>query len=423
MTERLNFHFSQSRVGLSHAAAVVAGLLISSAYPLGIAASVAAPTLAMCQDTRRSSYTVAATYYAGALWPLIPGAKNFFSTHTSLELAVLLWLSAVVLLAAPWALFWSGDRRLVPWRAALALLASAIPPLGIIGWASPLTAAGILFPGLGAVGLILCLALPGCTVRWPVHSILFFGFAVAATHVFAIQHPPHQLDGWQAINTRYGDVSTSPLKEFQVAETIQDIALKSSAKVIVLPETVVTTWTGATDLFWQATTEELKKRGSTIVVGARIPLPTPVKHANSDYAAALQLLNTGTLPKTAARSSKAHYAYDNAVIVRGAANTEARQMIPVPIGMWNPFTDATAHMHLAQERTVKINNEIAAVLICYEQRISWPIIAAMINRPSAIIAVANDHWASGTTIPAFQRAAVGSWAALLNIPYVFAQNN
>jgi hypothetical protein len=141
MTERLNFRFSQSRVGLSPAAAVLVGLLISFAYPLGIAASVAVPALAMRQHTRRRSYTIAATYYAAALWPLVPGAHNFFTAHTSLELAVLLWLTAAILLAAPWAIFWSGDRRSVPWRAALALLASVVPPLGIIGWASPLTAA------------------------------------------------------------------------------------------------------------------------------------------------------------------------------------------------------------------------------------------------------------------------------------------
>ena len=97
-------------------------------------------------------------------------------------------------------------------------------------------------------------------------------------------------------------------------------------------------------------------------------------------------------------------------------------MIPVPIGMWNPLSDATAHMHLGQEHAVEINHEIAAVLICYEQTISWPIIAVMIDRPTAIIAVANDHWASGTAIPTFQRVAVRSWAALLNIPYVSMAN-
>lgn len=35
----------------------------------------------------------------------------------------------------------------------LALAATALPPLGVIGWLSPLNASGVLFPGLGWMGL------------------------------------------------------------------------------------------------------------------------------------------------------------------------------------------------------------------------------------------------------------------------------
>ena len=47
------------------------------------------------------------------------------------------------------------------WRAPLALLATIVPPLGIIGLASPLTAAGYLFPGTAWVGLAAVALLPG----------------------------------------------------------------------------------------------------------------------------------------------------------------------------------------------------------------------------------------------------------------------
>jgi len=36
--------------------------------------------------------------------------------------------------------------------------------------------------------------------------------------------------------------------------------------------------------------------------------------------------------------------------------------------------------------------------------------------------VANDYWARGTTIPAFQLTAVRAWARLMALPYVSATN-
>lgn len=66
--------------------------------------------------------------------------------------------------------------------------------------------------------------------------------------------------------------------------------------------------------------------------------------------------------------------------------------------------------------------ERAAVLICYEQLLSWPILTSMLAHPTVIVAVANDYWAGGTTIPEVQLAAVRAWARLISIPYVSATN-
>jgi apolipoprotein N-acyltransferase len=90
--------------------------------------------------------------------------------------------------------------------------------------------------------------------------------------------------------------------------------------------------------------------------------------------------------------------------------------------MWNPLKEATAHVHLFESRTLRIDHQRAAVLICYEQIIPWPMIHAAFERPTVLVAIANDHWAQGTPIPGFQRACVRSWAALLHLPFILATN-
>ena len=70
------------------------GLAVSSAHPLGLVVSIAMPALAMRQPERRTAYSSAIGYYAGALWPLIPCARNFFGPDVSLMTALALWVLA-----------------------------------------------------------------------------------------------------------------------------------------------------------------------------------------------------------------------------------------------------------------------------------------------------------------------------------------
>src|SRR5262249_49161713 len=129
--------------------------------------SVVMPAIAMCQNRRGAAYAVGALYYAVALWPLVPGARNFFGPDVSALVAVGLWAFSFLLLALPWLLIWSPRRREAIWRAPVGIALTVIPPLGIIGWASPLTAAGILFPGTAWWGVLLCAVSTGALAVWP----------------------------------------------------------------------------------------------------------------------------------------------------------------------------------------------------------------------------------------------------------------
>jgi apolipoprotein N-acyltransferase len=112
----------------------------------------------------------------------------------------------------------------------------------------------------------------------------------------------------------------------------------------------------------------------------------------------------------------------NALILRGAETDSFQQRIPVPIAMWNPLKTAAARLNISGAGVINLHGERAAVLICYEQLLTWPVLASMAERPTVLIAIANNHSVTGTPIPRFQLAAVRAWARLFRLPYFSAVN-
>ncbi len=408
------------------AVGILVGLAVSTGHPIGITASVLMPPLALRAESRRAAYESALSYYAGALWPLIPGAKNFLGPDVSPFTAFGLWATAGLLLALPWALVWSQNLRQALWRAPIGLGLTVIPPLGIIGWASPLTAAGFLFPAMGWCGLLFCALLTGALAIWPKLATIA---AVCIAGAANLMHPSEQSAPayWKAISTHFGSIAhgaPNPLAEYQTAEEIQSEALSARASVIVFPETVVPYWTASTDVFWQQTLAKLKASGKTVLIGARIPKTAPAPHPQYDFSTELAALRSAPM-LASSRSPGAEKwspAYFNALIIRGGQAGIFGQRIPVPLAMWNPLRRDSAPLRLVAPGTIPIAGKRTAILICYEQLITWPVVTSMLRQPEVLIGAANDYWAANTTIPRFQRSAVQSWARLFRIPYVLAVN-
>jgi len=221
--------------------------------------------------TRRVALTTSVAYYAGATWQILPGAATFFGHHVNPVQVVSLWAGASLLLAAPWAILWSPRRASRLWRMPLALVLLAIPPLGVIGCASPLVAAGLLFPGTAWFGLALTALVCGLLSSYPALGLaLALTFATPAHTFYRSQPAPGD---WRAESTRFGGVgldTPTPLADYQAAQSIQQIALRSDARVILFPETVVTNWNPGTDLFWKPTIDTLREQGKTMLVGANV---------------------------------------------------------------------------------------------------------------------------------------------------------
>ena len=223
------------------------------------------------QQTRTRALGLMVSYYAGATWQLIPGAATFFGDHANPVHAVLLWVGASLLLGLAWLPLWSQKRGTRLYTIPMTICLVAVPPLGLIGVASPLTAAGILLPGTAWFGLLLTLLICGLLASYPIAGIALT--IICSVPAQLVYHEPQAPSDWQAVTTHFGGVgldTRSPLAEYTAAQSIQQTALRSPAHVIVFPESVVSNWNEATDTFWASTFELLKREGKTILVGANI---------------------------------------------------------------------------------------------------------------------------------------------------------
>ena len=209
---------------------------------------------------------------------------------------------------------------------------------------------------------------------------------------------------------------------------MQQRARSSRARVIVFPEAVVPRWTAATDLFWQQTLSALSESGKTILVGAGLPTPPDRRISSSallreyDFSAAVAALQPSHRFAALTTPDSLDEAYRNGVVIRGAQQGTFIQRVPVPLGMWRPFRTGGVPLNLLGPGMVKIEDQRAAILICHEQLLTWPILVSMLRNPTILVAVANDCWVEGTSIPRYQANAVGAWARLFSLPIISAVN-
>jgi len=113
----------------------------------------------------------------------------------------------------------------------------------------------------------------------------------------------------------------------------------------------------------------------------------------------------------------------NVLLARGEENTALYQeRIPVPIAMWRPLSDDGVPLKLFARGTIRIHTQNAAVLICYEQVLVWPLLSSALEHPTVLLTASNDYWAKGTRIPMIQQSSAASWARLFHLPVLSATN-
>jgi hypothetical protein len=375
-----------SRVVAAGAIGVIAWRGQLWAMPL----SILVPCLIALQPTRSAAGTTAFAYYSAASLPVIGVAKAYWPSSEAS--AVFMWMAAAAFLSLPWLLCWTRKVSLRPWTAAMAVVLTALPPLCIIGWASPLLCAGVLFPNSAWFGITAALAIPGLLVHKRTRLVaLIVG---SAASIFLNIHAKETTipTGWVGEMTRiHRPRKADDFADFALEEQLQRAAQSSRAKVLVFPEGAVRRWTDATDAFWAPV---VSHAGKTLLIGAGEAIPGSAR-------------------------------YYNAVIIVGEHGGPAlHQRIPVPGGMWNPFRSGRGvALNLLGSGTVDVGGQRAVVLICYEQLLTWPMLRSAIERPTVLVAISNESWTASTWVPRVQHTCVRAWARLFGLPVISAINS
>lgn len=366
------------------------GLMAWRGQLWAIPLSIVVPCLIAVQPTRCTAGAASFAYYAAASLPVIAVAKSYWPSNEAS--AVLMWIAAAALLSVPWFFCWTRLESLRPWTSAFAAALTAVPPLCIIGWASPLLSAGVLFPDSAWFGIAAVLALPGLLIHKRTRTISLF-VAGAASFLLNAQVKHIQIPtGWTGEMTRiHRPQKADDLADLGTEEQLREAAQSSVAKVLVFPEGAVRRWTDASEAFWAPA---VSVAGKTLLIGAGEPIPGSARY------------------------------YNSVVIVGDHARPAFHQRIPVPGGMWNPFQpERGVALNLFGPGTIEVGGQRAAILICYEQLLTWPMLRSAAEKPTILIAISNESWTAATTVPRIQHACVRAWARLFGLPVISAINS
>ena len=385
--------FDHWRSALLIVASVACGSLSWSGNVLTLPVAMLFPALWAMSPSRRVAALVSAGYFLAASRGLPQGVANFYSAD--LWPGFLLWFAASASFVAVHAIAWTrhpGIGRAVRYLAAAVL--TGLPPFGITGWAHPLTAAGVLFPGSGWWGLIATAAgLLAVVTRYrPAAAIGLGGFWFWSAATWT---GPNLPEGWRGVDLEYGHMlGRDGALEYHsdLIATVRKAAGKGT-RVVVLPESTLGFWTPTVARLWR---EALNGGDVTVVAGAAV---IDVQ------------------------------GYDNVMVAVGsaAAGILYKERMPVPVSMWQPWLRWTgqgggAQAHLFANPVVEVGTTRIAPLICYEQLILWPVLQSMLHSPGVIVATGNGWWTEGTSIVAIQNASVTAWAKLFELPVVMAFN-
>jgi hypothetical protein len=361
----------------------------------GLAALI--PLLWYRARSRWSASAVALAYYLAVSRGIPFGAGVFFAETAPGWFSWALWAVAGLVNASPWVICWSQRPRQRLLGLPVALVLGAVPPIGLIGWTHPITTAGVLFPGLGFIGigllLGLWLAISNNRPRWAAGLVI----VAAAVNVVALGSEEGMTPkGWAGIDTQFGRYRVAPgvddfMEAFGRLRAVQAAARDlSPGSVAVMPETILGLYTEVTAAELVDTAERLRGQGSTVLVGAG------------------RAIGSG---------------FENGLVVVGDGEPQwIRQRIPVPIGMWRPWAPDSVAADPWGNGVAIVAGVRVAVLICYEELLIWPVLLSMAHGPEAIVGAANDWWARDTSIPAIQRQSLALWGRLFAKPVITAVN-
>jgi hypothetical protein len=374
---------------------LAAGGILGSSWLLGDGlvgpgASFVLVALVAAQRGSLGRFIAALGYYISGSLPIVAAVVGYWGAdHAALGVAA--WLGASLLLSAPWA-FAAGR-----WGALGALAVTALPPLGVIGWLSPLNSAGVLFPGLSWIGLgLLCFGI--AAMYGPAHHPRVAPLATLALIVLVsnlIYREAAPSKGWTGVTTHLKPARGNVFDDVRNnQEAIHaGITRGKGERVVVFPEAILDDW-------WPGTRQQFALRvpaGQLWILGADT-------HSSDAVVAA-----------TRGRA-------DEHVLARSAGLLLG--------GNWLPGSRQTLRP-LWWERVFLVDQTRVWAALCVEQVQPWTWLEAMLQHPDVVLALSNGWWADTPAAaslpaseagPAIERASSRAWTRLMHRPVVWAVN-
>ena len=372
----------------------------------GPALSILLPLACALAPSWRSRLVAALLYYGQCSWPVLGAIEGYWTSAAGpaephiMLIAVGAWIGASLLLATPWAIASTWPRAL------LALALNALPPIGLIGWESPLNAAGVFFPNSGWIGLGLTVVaialladLPQRRQRRSV-GLLFLALTAIPLNVGYRPLPPPP--DWLGVDTRIPPARWNVGREIANWQAIIAAGThgnRGSEPVLVFGEGLLDDWwLGTQQYIADAMQFDGVSHHSTWLIGAPA------------------------------------YGYDALVAVRpghSLSRPQARAAAVLIGGDWLPWSHS-AHIHGLRpawwQHTFDLDGQRVWASICAEQLFSWTWLEALVadhgpSAPTLILAVSNVWWAPpGNAAPAIQASSTAAWARLMGLPVISAVN-
>lgn len=383
------------KLHIGHMWFILAGAALGAAtwlFTAPIALTLLLPVIWLNARNRWTAGGVVVAYYLAGAFDIISITQAFFGE--SMATGVAAWLGQAALLAIPWLILWAPNRSGAIWRTIVVMLATIIPPWGLINWLSPMLAAGELFPGAGLAGILATVALTVALIawpRWPMHvryQILVLVVAVSCglNGLVSLSPRPPAPAGWVGVNTALGVLPPDDrAAQFDRAGSVKKMAVQHAGQgtLVVLPEGIVGRWRPAVR-YWLGPT--------AILVGADV-------HGSSP-------------------------GYRNALVDARDGHVVASARIPMPVSLWKPWAPETsAHANPLGAGVTEINGHRAAISFCYEDLIVFPHLVSLAHQPEVLLSVANNWFIrDGSRASSIQERSVSAVARLFFVPLVRAVN-
>ncbi len=295
-----------------------------------------------------------------------------------------------------------------------------IPSFYLLGLASPLEAAGVLFPRLKLLGFILFYLLIiiiinllniltayshpklqlSCenivTIKTFMPNFILFALicivAIYSNEKYKKNEIPKK---WIALSTKF-ETSSFNIYELNYLKSVINNLLDNGYKIIILPENTVGIWP-KNKKYWTDIIIKANKKKSTILSGA---------YTNFD---------NGSLTKK----------YDSSIVSFGYKNHIVyftRQ--PIPLAGWIPFSSHGLNAHWLSKGVGWIDHRKVEFLVCFEELLPGLISSSFLsnNPPQFIVSVVNNLVGKNTGERRSQYNSIYLMSRLFDAPLIRSWN-